>query len=148
MKIEQITEKFQIDPGAPMPTILSNDYKLYLIFYKRGNKDDEIVTIMFDGYAQVKYGSPNDEAINGHPYYSLGLEAYSIQKVIDSDWIKALTKMNAVHPRHKDEHFSKYQHYIFFFHDSCFEIVAEEYVVESNPLPNMQDEIQRVAKLL
>jgi len=33
MKIEQITENFKIDTGAPTPTILSNEHKLYLVFY-------------------------------------------------------------------------------------------------------------------
>ena len=162
MRIEQIKETFDIEPGAPTPTILSNEYMLYLIFYirktrsdregksvhVRSNKDEGIVTIQFNRFAQFKFGSPNDEAIDGHPYYPLGLEAYSIQKVTDSDWIEELKKRNAVHPYHKDEHFSRYQHFIFFFHDTCFEIVAENYVVVKDSLSTMQDEIVRIAKLL
>ncbi|WP_262710346.1 hypothetical protein [Mangrovivirga cuniculi] len=31
MKIEQIKEGFDIDIGAPMPTILSNEHQIYLI---------------------------------------------------------------------------------------------------------------------
>ncbi len=122
MKIEQIKEKFNIDIGAPIPTILSNEHKLYLIFYvsiidpnwdgttvhMRSNRDHGIVTIKFNGFAQFKFGNPNDEAIHGHPLYKLGLKHYSIQKVIDSEWIKELTRMNPVHPCHKDEHFAKY----------------------------------------
>ena len=162
MRIEQITEKFQIDVGAPTPTILSNEHNLYLIFYvsivdanwdgtsvhMRTEKDEGIVTVKFDRFAQFKFGSPNDEAISGHPLYKLGLEAYSIQKVIGSDWVNELKKMNSVHPYHKDESFEEYEHFIFFFHDTCFEIVAKGYSIQENSESNMKDEIQRICKLL
>ncbi|MCG8574420.1 MAG: hypothetical protein MI810_05995 [Flavobacteriales bacterium] len=162
MKIEQIKENFDIDIGAPMPTILSNEYNLYLIFYARkinpnwdgksvhvrSKKDPGIITIKFDGFAQFKSGNPNDETIDGHPLYEYGLEPYSIQKVIDSGWIKELIKINSVHPGHKDKYFEKYEHFIFFFHDSCFEIVAEEYTIEENSESNMKDEIRRIAELI
>ncbi|WP_420379382.1 hypothetical protein [Gilvibacter sp.] len=162
MKIEQIKEKFEIDAGAPMPRILSNEHHLYLVFYiskvspnwdgtsvhVRSDKDDGIVTVKFTRFAQFKFGNPNDEAIHGHPLYDFGLEAYSIQKVIDSNWIKELNAMNSVHPYHKDEHFEKYEHFIFFFHDTCFEIVAEGYSVEANSESNIKDEIQRIGRLL
>ena len=162
MRIEQITEKFQIDVGAPTPTILSNEHNLYLIFYvskvdpnwdgttihMRTEDDEGIVTVKFDRFEQFKFGSPNDEAISGHPLYKLGLEPYSIQKVIDSEWIKELIKMNSVHPYHKDELFLKYEHFIFFFHDRCFEIVAEGYSIEEKSELNMRTEIERISKLL
>ena len=162
MKIEQIKEKFEIDIGSPMPTILSNEHIVYLIFYvsnidpnwdgktiqMRTEDVDGIVTVKFNRFAQFKFGSPNDEAMEGHPLYELGLEPYSIQKVIESEWIKELSKMNSVHPYHKDEHFSNYEHFIFFFHDTCFEIVAEGYSIEGNCKPNMKEEIQRIGHLL
>ncbi len=162
MKIEQIKEKFEIDIGAPTPTILTNEHSLYLIFYVsnvdpswngetihlRTNRDEGIVTLKFDKYAQFKFGNPNDETINGHPLYKLGLKPYSIQKVFDSNWIKEIKKMNSVHPYHKDELFSKYEHYIFFFHDTCFEIVAEGYSIEKDSLQTMKEEINRIGQLL
>ena len=162
MRIEEIKEKFDIDVGAPMPTILSNEHNLYLTFYisnvspdwhgqnvhVRTDNDDGIVTVKFERFLQFKFGYPNDEAIDGHSLCKLGLEPYTIQKVIDSEWIKKLSKMNSVHPAHRDEHFSKYEHFIFFFHDTCFEIVAEGYAIEQNSEANMRDEIQRISKLL
>ncbi len=162
MKIEQIKEKFEIDIGAPMPTILSNEYNLYLIFYVRNRipdwdgktvhlrteKDEGIVTVKFDRFIQYKFGYPNDEAIEAHPLYKLGLEPYSIQKVVDSEWISELKKMNSVHPSHNDKRFDKYEHFIFFFHDTCFEIVAEGYSLVENSESNLSDEIQRIGKLL
>ncbi len=162
MKIEQIKEGFDIDVGAPMPTILSNEHHIYLIFYvsnidpnwdgltvhMRTENDKGIATIKFERFAQFKFGNPNDESINGHPLHKHGLQPYSIQKVNESEWIKELVKMNSVHPYHKDEQFSKYEHFIFFFHDTCFEIVAEGYSIEQSPKSTMKDEIQRIGKLL
>ena len=162
MQIEQIKEGFTIDAGAPMPTILSNEHNIYLIFYvsnadpnwnettinKRTENDEGIVTIKFNRFAQFKFGNPNDEAISGHPLYEFGLQPYSIQKVVESEWIKELTIMNSVHPYHKEEQFTKYEHFIFFFHDTCFEIVAEGYSIEQSKELTMKDEIQRVVKLL
>lgn len=162
MKIEQIKEGFDIDVGAPMPTILSNEHHIYLIFYvsnidpnwegstvhMRTENDEGIATVKFERFAQFKFGNPNDESINGHPLYKLGLQPYSIQKVTESEWIKELVKMNSVHPYHKDEQFSKYKHFIFFFHDTCFEILAEGYSIEQSPESTMKGEIQRIGKLL
>ncbi|BDD11698.1 hypothetical protein FUAX_41300 (plasmid) [Fulvitalea axinellae] len=162
MRIEQIEENFKIDIGAPMPTILSNEYSLYLIFYirdvdpnwdgksvkVRNKKNNGIVTVKFDGFTQYKFGNPNDETIDGHPLYKFGLEPYSIQKVIGSEWIKELMKMNSVHPAHKDEYFKDYEHFIFFFHDTCLEVVATGYSFEKDSESNMREEIQRVCKLL
>ena len=162
MKIEQIKADFDIDVAAPMPKILSNEHHIYLIFYvsnvdpnwdgstvhMRTENDEKIVTVKFDRFAQFKFGNPNDESINGHPLYELGLQSYSIQKVTESEWIKELIKMNSVHPYHKDEQFSKYEHFIFFFHDTCFEIVAEGYSIEQSSETTIKDEIQRIGKLL
>ncbi|MGB3781229.1 MAG: hypothetical protein WA960_22880 [Tunicatimonas sp.] len=162
MKIEQISENFEIDAGAPIPTILSNEHTVYLIFYvsnidpdwdgstvrTRSNEDNGIVTIRFNRFAQFKFGSPNDEAIEGHPFYRYGLKPYSVQIVKDSEWVEELRKMNSVHPYHDDSKFEKYNHYIFFFHDSCFEIVSENYSVEERSSRNMNDEIVRVSNSL
>ncbi len=35
--------------------------------------------------------------------------------------------MNSVHPYHKPEHFQRYKHFIFAFHDSTFECIAESF---------------------
>lgn len=162
MKIEQVKENFDIEAGAPLPTILSNEHHVYLIFYienhdpnwdgssiqARSEDDEGIATIKFHQFSQFKFGYPNNETIQGHPYYRLGLEACAMHKVTESDWIKELIKMNSVHPYHSDEQFSKSEHFIFYFHDSCFEIIAEGYTVEENTATSMRQEIQRVSQLL
>jgi len=52
-------------------------------------------------------------------------EAVVVREVEHSSWIRALERMNAVHPYHRTEHFLKYRHFIFAFHDSTVECVAE-----------------------
>ena len=39
-------------------------------------------------------------------------------------------EMNRVHHLHKDEYFDDCKHFIYFFHDSCFEIVCGSYSYE------------------
>jgi len=162
MKLQEINESFRIDVGAPVPVVLSSEYKTYLIFYTqsvdpnwdgttvhhRDKADSGVITIEFERVGQYKFGSPNDEAIDGHPYYSLGLRPYSIFEVEDSDWIEQLRRMNSVHPYHRDEVFDCYHHYIFFFHDSCFEIVCYGYEVMTDSLETMKEEVERISKLL
>jgi hypothetical protein len=39
------------------------------------------------------FGSPNDEALDGHPLYKIGLSHYAFYQVFDSPWIKQLERM-------------------------------------------------------
>lgn len=162
MKIEEINVGFQIDVGAPSPTVLSNEHDVYLIFYVnvldpkwdgsyvnvRSQDDEGIATAKLSYFAQFKFGDPNDEAINGHPYYKFGLRPYAFQEVFESDWIEELRIRNSVHPYHKDEHFKDYRHLIFFFHDTCFEIVCKNFEILKNTEPTLKQEIKRISDLI
>ncbi|MBI3462422.1 MAG: hypothetical protein HY000_05090 [Planctomycetes bacterium] len=75
------------------------------------------------------FGPPNDEASEGHPLASRGLTPYAACEVKHSSWIRQLERMNAVHPCHQPESFSSYRHFVFAFHDSTFECVAEGFEV-------------------
>jgi hypothetical protein len=80
-------------------------------------------------YAHL-FGPPNDEAFSGHPLASRGLAPYSVYEIERSSWLHALERMNAVHPAHRPHHFAAYRHYIFAFHDSTFECIAEGFTFE------------------
>ncbi len=162
MRIEELKTDFQIDVGAPTPVILCDEHTLFLTFYGRridpdwdGSsihvrtiEDEGIITVRFLNYWQFKFGYPNDEAIDGHPYYKLGLRPYSTQELFDSDWIEDLRKMNSVHPYHKDQRFQNLRHLIFFFHDTCFEIACDGFEVENEHRPSMKEEIQRISDVI
>ena len=162
MRVKEINTNIQIDVGAPTPTILSNEHEIYLVFYVQKNdpnwdgstinvrdsSNEGIATVKFSKYAQFKFGNPNDEAIEGHPLFDYGLQPYAIQEVENSKWVKELIKMNSVHPYHKDSMFENYQHYIFFFHDTCFEIVCEKFEILSESKKSLKDEIKRISNFL
>ena len=142
--LEQIDSIPQCDIGAPLPFVLSAGHFVYLFYYLKENdenwdgtyvniRDDNdkgIACIKFKGCTQYKFGSPNDEAIEGHPLYKYGLQAYAFFEVKNSEWVKTLMKMNRVHYCHRDEYFDNCKHYIYFFHDNCFEIVCDSYSYE------------------
>ena len=145
MYLETIDSIPKCDVGAPSPAIYSDELYVYLFYYlpydvehwdgtyvniRDNNTDEGIVCIKFEGCNQFKFGSPNDEAIEGHPLYRYGLEAYTFFEVKNSEWVDTLMKMNRVHFHHKDEYFDKCRHFIYFFHDNCFEIVCNSYSYE------------------
>ena len=143
--LKEIDLNIQMDVGAPCPVVLSDERTVILIFYLRHNdpdwdgtyvhvrdNDEDVgaACVQFKHYEQVKYGWPNDEAMRGHRYYEMGLMPYGIYEVKNSDWLAELEKGNSVHPYHNKESFMDNKHYIFFFHDSCFEIICKELSVE------------------
>jgi hypothetical protein len=79
-------------------------------------------------YAHM-FGPPNDEAFEGHPLSARGLRPYAVFEVQASSWLGALERMNSVHPYHSAERFTKYKHFIFAFHDTTFECIAESFSV-------------------
>ncbi|MGV3665076.1 MAG: hypothetical protein ACO1NV_03010 [Leptospira bouyouniensis] len=144
IKIEKINDLPECDIGAPIPTIISDEFNVYLFYFHsihdpywdgtyvnvRNSDDTGIVCVEFKMFSSFKFGGPNDEAMNGHPLFKYGLEAYKFQKVINSPWIEQIRKINSVHPQHNDSMFSNLSHFIYFFHDTCFEIVCSEYKYE------------------
>jgi hypothetical protein len=122
----------QSEVGAPRPIVLSDDYKLLLTYCVQGLYHPAkgcIALVEFKMKRIFSFGSPNDEAISGHGLYALGLMPYGAYEVKESSWITSLEKMNSVHPMHRPERFEKLRHFIFAFHDSTFECVAEGFDV-------------------
>jgi len=143
--LEEIGTKYPINIGTPEPKILCNDINLILLFYidlldlpkitnkikqRAGESDTGIAIMKFKKNYIYKYGVPNDEVLDGHPYYKLGLEHYSFFKVNDSDWIKEIKRIESHHPYSDENSFDDLNHYIITFKDNTFECVAEDYNVE------------------
>lgn len=136
------------DIGAPMPQIFSNGYKTYLIYMIREpdpNWDGTYVT-MIDTTSETiyplalvefirpfthRFGTVNDEAGHGHPLYSKGLEFYSAHIVENSTWIDALKTMHKVHPYFNENTWTARKHFLLFFHDEMFEIIAQDFKIET-----------------
>lgn len=138
----------QWDTGAPLPYLLQNDYRTFLIFFLRDedpNWDGSYVTmrapsdpagprialVEFKHCVCTKMGTPNDEVLEGHPLSGKGLRGYAALKVENSRWIRELEAINAVHAQHRPATWRSLNHYILGFHDSMFECVAEGFSVET-----------------
>jgi len=112
------------DAGSPMPVTVADDCRLSVRYCTNNEK---IAVIHFPLCTIFTFGSPNDEALPGHPLYGRGLEYYSAHLVENSSWIALLERRNSVHLHHHRERFLEdKKHYIFTFHDSTLECVVNE----------------------
>ena len=128
-----------------MPFVIGGEYTLTLFYLLDDTQEDwdgtsvRVVGLDSDEpwcaitfrqcYASF-FGPPNDEALEGHPLYSRGLQYYSVHKIKNSSWVRLLEKQNRVHEHHSASHFEKLKHYVFTFHDSTFECIARGYTIE------------------
>ena len=147
-RVVELSDVAQPSVGAPLPVVLSDEDKLllaYIVEAAPAEADDLAVRIInpttsveavalveFRGYSSFMFGSPNDEAFAGHPLASRGLHPYGAFRIEDSSWIRQLERMNRVHHSHNPEQFRALQHFIFAFHDSTFECVAEGYDISTH----------------
>lgn len=128
--------------GAPLPLILCDEMNLFLAYIanKDGRRGRElspksggvpVAIVKFLSPDAHMFGPPNDEAFEGHPLAGRGLEPYAVFEVQGSSWIRQLERMNAVHPNHNPERFlANRRHFVFAFHDSTFEVVADAFEVQ------------------
>ena len=141
MKLKEIKGLFEMDFGAPSPTVLSNDNELILIFYADSDEktlalkerniiyDKGIIVLKFKNYLKYTFGLPGDETIEGHPYRKFGLNSYMFCEVEESDFIMSLQNIDKVHPYYNPEKWKFYKHYIITFHDNMFECVALDFEI-------------------
>ncbi len=90
----------------------------------RDTHPDLFVVIELWGCADIRFGGPNDEAIEGHPLHGRGLAAYRAHEVINSAWIEERIRVNSVHPLHSETRFRELHHYVLLFHDEMLEALA------------------------
>lgn len=136
----------QSDVGAPLPHVAASEHVVvlaYLVSEPDPAWDGTYATVVgptseglvatvrfFRAYAHL-FGPPNDEAFKGHPLASRGLRPYTASEVRGSSWLRHLEKMNSVHPNHNKGRFLEgKRHFVFAFHDSVFECVAQGFTIE------------------
>ena len=164
-RVFEIENVPQSSVGAPLPLILSNEHKILLAYLMQDTppdwdglsvrvvtpdtSDELLALVEFTNYCSFMFGSPNDEAFSGHPLASRGLRPYGAFQIEHSSWIRQLEQMNSVHPYHNPRRFERLKHYVFAFHDSTFECVAEGFTVSEqegsleNLVPTMQRRLRR-----
>jgi hypothetical protein len=95
----------------------------FLISYV--TEDERFAVIELHLCHYLVYGHPNDESLQGHPLFGMGLDFYTVHRVKDSSLITLLERRNAGHPRHDKERFlSEKVHYVITFQDATLEFVA------------------------
>jgi hypothetical protein len=90
-----------------------------------------LALVEFNCFISAKLGASNDEVFEGHLLNGKGLEAYGAQRVVNSRWLKEVEKVNSVHRMYRPESWRDLHHFIFWFHDSTFECLAQSYKVET-----------------
>jgi hypothetical protein len=138
----------QSDIGAPLPLVISDEHRLllaYIVSERDPAWDGSYVTLVspdsdglpiaivqFRRPSAHMFGPPNDEAFGGHPLASRGLSPYAVFEVEHSSWIRKQERMNSVHRSHNRERFlARRKHFIFAFHDSTFECIAEAFEIST-----------------
>ncbi|MDB5131023.1 MAG: hypothetical protein JWR02_772 [Mucilaginibacter sp.] len=138
MKLVEIKGLFNIDWGAPCPLLLSTDNELRVIFYGADNRSPElriqssdrfIIELKFNYSSYHSISPPNDEALNGHPYYDLGLRWCAFYELLGSELIESLGKMSRFHPYYNPYAYKDAHHYIITFKEKVFECVADSFEV-------------------
>lgn len=157
-RVVELTDVPQSSVGAPLPVVLADEHTV-LLAYLLEDRDPawdgtsvRVVTASSDGPAALvrfqrtwvfQFGPPNDEAFHGHPLFARGLHPYAAFEVQDSSWLRALESMNSVHEYHSPDRFRQLRHFVFAFHDSTFECVADGFTVElrDGPLTKVVSEM-------
>jgi len=155
---------YQWDTGAPLPHLLRNDYRTFLTFFIRKYDpqwDGSYVTVRdpsdpspcsiavveFIRCISAKLGSPNDEVHVGHPWDGRGLDAYTAQEVINSRWLSEIEAINRIHDCYDPALWKKLHHYVFWFHDTTFECLAESFHITQHS-SNLRDVLVEVCEQL
>jgi hypothetical protein len=163
-KVIELESVPQSSAGAPLPFVLSDEYRILLAYIVQDTPSDwdgssvrvidpnttgePLALVEFTAYWSFMFGAPNDEAFGGHPLAGRGLHPYGAFQVENSSWVRQLERMNSVHPSHKPERFERLRHYVFSFHDSTFECVANGFTVSEHDgslgsmLPVMRERLQ------
>ena len=138
----------QSSVGSPLPIVLSDEFKVLLLYIVQEapidwdspsayvldsiTPDESFALVEFDGCWSHMSGWPNDEVFHVHPLAARGLQSYGAFQIENSSWIRQLEKMNSVHPQHRPERFERLRHYIFSFHSSTFECIADGFTVSTH----------------
>jgi hypothetical protein len=143
--VTELHEAPRSSVGAPCPVLLATEQTLRLVYYLQNMPEgwdgakvrlvdeqtlgEPVALVSFTRQYSHMFGPPSDEAFNGHPLAPRGLRPYGVFEICHSSWIRRLERMHAVDPSHRPEHFADSRHFVFAFHDTTFECIAEGFSV-------------------
>jgi len=101
---------FYANVGAPMPTFLHGEFYTHLVYYLNAY-DEEVGRITFKNCAAVRTDQQGED---GHILLGSGWEPYTFLRIANSSWCQSFRFSNP-----------KQNHFVYSFHDSTFECIAE-----------------------
>jgi len=149
-------------PGAPLPCVLATEDALLLAYYTKvrrssvssnvpnlvGGSSMGTIALVDFRFPAAYFSVPvSNEILDAHPLSARGLSNYKVFTVDHSSWIRRLTAAQYYHERPYPGAYSNSKHYIFVFHDSIFEAVADGITVQSF-FSSMDDAEGRMLELL
>lgn len=126
---------------APLPTVLADELNLILSYVVSSDvedtvaesssvhayEDEPMLAVKFHNPLAHYLGPPDDGGIQGHPLYPYGLRAYGAYVVEQSGWIQGMKVMQINSGLYHAQDWDPLKHYIFTFHSTTFECIAEGY---------------------
>lgn len=86
------------------------------------------------------FGPPDENEIVNHPLAKNGIHAHDVFQVVESSWIRGLLTAAAESDAGLAARFAHCNHYIFAFHDSTFECIAESFVANIEQIDQLGGE--------
>ena len=112
------------EAGVSGAVLLQTEENAHLLF---NASDGGLAIVQFTRCLLTRFGYPNDEARWGIPRYAR--TSYGIYEVESSTWIEEVVRLNRLRfPNTRDDYVKK--HYLFAFHDSTFECLADGVKIE------------------
>jgi hypothetical protein len=121
------------DAGVSGALVLQDEYDTQLAFRattkESAGQRVAMAVVTFQRCILTRFGYPNDEARRGHPLYKRGLGFYGVFEVLNSSWALSVAVQNRLSfPQTPDDYAGR--HFVFAFHDSTFECLANDLKVE------------------
>jgi hypothetical protein len=132
MRFIKLNEDWNAEPNAPEPRIEITGARLRLSFYMNPYlypqfSENDIGVLEFTRCRQYRMGAPNDEGFYNHGqsrYQQYGVEWGEFYLVDNSDWKANFPDAKIIDG---DIPVNPLNHYLFYFRDETFEVVAEKY---------------------
>ncbi len=134
------------DVGAPMPHFMGNEERLLLSYcigfvgvdsfspvktphVVNESSRSEVVIVEFRNPVSCFLVPISDETFDAHPLARRGLLPYGVYRIDNSSWKSQTIASTYFHPRPSPGVLDAASHYVFAFHDSVFECIADGYEI-------------------
>lgn len=123
-KVVELTDLPHCCSNTYGASVLAHGSSVFVAYAVQDNDADfKSALLHFKRAIHVIAMGPNDEAFGNHPYYSLGLQAYTLQEIVQSPWISEVSSV-----LNKDglrNWFPDARHFVLAFKETCVDVLAQ-----------------------